>query len=268
VAPLRPHRSGRLSVAVETATLVGRQRERMTLRKRFAGGHLRPLLVIAVKAPAPGRVKTRLTVGGELSAEGAALLAAASLLDTVEACRHPCVGAEVRIALDGDPADQPEELSREGSPPTFPQKGGSLGERLIAVFSDCFDEAAGRPVCVIGGDAPHLPPALLAEAFGRLATGGTDAVLGPSEDGGYYLVGLKSPQPELFRDIPWSTDAVLSETLARAADSRVAAALLPRWYDIDTPEDVARLRTDLARGTASAPNTRAALDRLARETEL
>jgi hypothetical protein len=214
-------------------------------------------------------VKTRLTAGGVFSPEDAALLAAAALIDTLDACRHPCVGAEVRIALDGDPAELPAGLSRQTPTPTFPQKGGSLGDRLTALFAGCFEEAPDRPVCVVGGDTPHLPPALLAEAFGRLAAPvGVDAVLGPSEDGGYYLVGLKSPRPELFRDIPWSTEAVLSETLTRAADSRIAAALLPRWYDIDTPGDVARLRTDLARGTAFAPNTRAALDRLARETEL
>ena len=111
-----------------------------------------------------------------------------------------------------------------------------------------------KAVCVIGSDAPHLPAAFLLEAWGRLQRG-ADAVLGPADDGGYYLVALPRAAPALFRDIPWSGAAVLEVTLARAAEERLSVSLLPPWYDVDTPDDLLRLREDLRRGVAYAPAT-------------
>jgi rSAM/selenodomain-associated transferase 1 len=217
----------------------------------------RPALVIAAKAPRAGAVKTRLA-GAEFPPERAAELAAAFLRDTVATARHPSVRADVLLALDGDEADLPPDLR---TLPILRQRGNDLGERLVGIFGDRFGE--GRTaVCVVGSDAPHLPAAFLAEAFGRLRRADTDVVLGPADDGGYYLVGLKEPRPALFAQIPWSTAGVLEATRERARADGLRVALLPPWYDIDTLDDLARLRRDLARGTAVAPETDAALRRM------
>lgn len=209
-----------------------------------------------VKAPRAGSVKTRLCP--PLSSSDAALLAGAFLSDTLRTAHAPVLRADVTLALAGDVRD----LSSPPAPETriVPQTGNSLEERLVDIVADTF--AVGyRWVCVIGGDAPHLPPAFFVEAFGRLAHG-ADAVLGPADDGGYYLIALPRPAPELLRNIPWSGPDVLSATLARAAEAALSVSLLPPWYDIDTPDELRRLRTDLRRGVVDAPATARALEKV------
>ncbi|GAB4453868.1 MAG: hypothetical protein OHK0029_07530 [Armatimonadaceae bacterium] len=140
------------------------------------------------------------------------------------------------------------------------QPEGDLGERLTALFAQAFAAGYGQ-VCVIGSDAPHLSVGFVQEAFGRLSAG-AEVVFGPADDGGYYLVGLSRPLPALFAGIPWSTETVLEESLRAAARESVAPTLLPRWYDIDTVDDLYRLERDLRRGTVSAPATAAAMPRI------
>jgi rSAM/selenodomain-associated transferase 1 len=118
-----------------------------------------------------------------------------------------------------------------------PQEGQDLGERLIRAFDRLF--AAGHDrVAIIGSDSPHLPATHMNEAFELLAS--CDVVFGPSRDGGYYLVALNRPRPELFRDVPWSTDAVLARSLEIAAGADIRTALLPEWCDVDTVADLKR----------------------------
>ncbi len=124
----------------------------------------------------------------------------------------------------------------------------------------CLDSllAGGCPgVLLIGSDTPTLPAAVLHEAVDLVASGGPDVVLGPSEDGGYYLIGLRARRPELFVEMPWSTGTVLAETVRRAEALGLTVALLPTWFDVDTPPDLARLAASLAASDEpAAPHTR------------
>ncbi len=218
-----------------------------------AGGEGNVLLLVA-KAPVAGRVKTRLCPGDH---DHAARLAAAFLEDTAALLTHPALPARVVVALDGDPNDLPEPLR---SFPAVAQGGGDLGERLTRLFADQFAAQGTNTVCVIGGDTPHLPVAFLVEAFSRLDGGGTDAVFGPTDDGGYYLAGMNRPLPPLFVGIPWSSPDVLKATLERAAAAATRTRLLPPWYDMDTPDDLERLAREVRRGTVTAPGTAAVLE--------
>jgi glycosyltransferase A (GT-A) superfamily protein (DUF2064 family) len=115
-------------------------------------------------------------------------------------------------------------------------------------------------VIIIDSDTPTLPSTYLLDALDRIQNESTDLVLGPAEDGGYYLIGLKRPCRSLFDSIPWSGPSVLSETLRRASAQRLEVATLPPWFDVDTASDLLRLRNDLAtNGSGLAPHTRAFL---------
>jgi hypothetical protein len=112
----------------------------------------------------------------------------------------------------------------------------------------------------VDSDTPTLPTAYVVQAIDLLQHHGTDVVLGPTEDGGYYLIGLKQPCRSLFDGIPWSGPSVLTETLHRASRRRLRVTLLPAWFDVDTADDLRRLRRDLAAGdNNTAPHTRAFL---------
>jgi hypothetical protein len=131
-----------------------------------------------------------------------------------------------------------------------------LGERLDGVAERAFAEGLG-PLLFVGADSPTLPPGFLVAALEGLADGGADVALGATEDGGYYAVGLREPAPGLFERIEWSTPRAYAQTAHNAARLRLRLLELPPWYDVDTPEDLARLRAELdadpqARRRASA----------------
>ncbi|MDQ2997258.1 MAG: glycosyltransferase, partial [Chloroflexota bacterium] len=144
------------------------------------------------------------------------------------------------------------------------QRGATLGERMDNCFTEVFAGAlgpagSGKDAVIIGSDSPDLPCAYVQEAFARLSAG-ADMVLGPAEDGGYYLIGLRAPQPDLLGDIVMSTPTVLADTLARAATRCLQVALLPPWYDVDTISELARLSAALRHAPLrSAAATRAFL---------
>uniref|UniRef100_UPI0026367E0D TIGR04282 family arsenosugar biosynthesis glycosyltransferase n=1 Tax=Geobacter sp. TaxID=46610 RepID=UPI0026367E0D len=138
-----------------------------------------------------------------------------------------------------------------------------LGERMAGAFRRAFDRGCRR-VAIIGTDSPDLPLAFIGWAYELLADPAVDAVFGPSEDGGYYLLALKRFHPALFAGIPWSTDKVLELSLARAAEAGLATALLPPWYDVDTADDLRR--PGLMVPESTAPLTREFLLGLARLT--
>jgi glycosyltransferase A (GT-A) superfamily protein (DUF2064 family) len=122
---------------------------------------------------------------------------------------------------------------------------------------------------LIDSDTPTLPTERLERAVAVMKEGGCDLVLGPSEDGGYYLIGLRRLHPELFEGMPWSTPTVLEETLRRARALGLSAFTLPAWYDVDTAADLARLQADLAAGPDGLPprhTRRFVLERLAGRT--
>jgi rSAM/selenodomain-associated transferase 1 len=191
----------------------------------------RVALVIMAKAPEAGRVKTRLSP--PLSASEAAELSRCFLLDTIERVR------EIRDTAPVIAHDPPESAP------------------LFAALAPEFGLAAGAPaVVLIGTDAPHVPAEQIRLAVRLLGEGAHDVALGPSEDGGYYLIGLRRPQRELFESMAWSTAGVFEETIARCRGLQLRVALLPPCYDVDTPEALARLEAELAAGGGkAAPRT-------------
>lgn len=200
------------------------------------------------REPAPGTVKTRLRPS--LSDDDIAALYNGFLHDRIDQVRS-LQGAAPAIAF-----TPPESRTffAELAPDCLllPQTGDGLSTRLIGIVGRLL-EMGHRGVIATDSDSPTLPTEHLQEAVERLATAATDVALGPSDDGGYYLIGVRRPYPQLFDGIPWSTPQVYDETLKRAADSGLRVASLPVWYDVDTPAEFERLRAELAVLGTSAP---------------
>ena len=203
-----------------------------------------------------GHVKTRLVP--PLTQEEAAELYRCLLLDKIRQV-GTLSGVDPHLAY-----TPPEARAQMASlaPQDFtliPQAGSDLGDRLHRLSAILLER--GHPgVIIIDSDTPTLPSTYLLDALDRIQNESTDLVLGPAEDGGYYLIGLKRPCRSLFDSIPWSGPSVLSETLRRASAQRLEVATLPTWFDVDTASDLLRLRNDLAtNGSGLAPHTRAFL---------
>jgi rSAM/selenodomain-associated transferase 1 len=213
------------------------------------------LLVIA-KRPAPGQTKTRLCP--PLSPEQAAQLYECFLKDTLAAARAvPGAARLINYApsdADGYFAGLAADFGR------LPQVGADLGQRLNHALTRCLEEGFRRAV-IMDSDSPTLPADYVVQAFEALES--ADVVLGPCEDGGYYLIGLTRPQPRLLREVQMSTPRVLEDTLALARAAGLRVALLPRWYDVDTVVELERLRADLQAQAAQAPYTRRFVSTLA-----
>jgi rSAM/selenodomain-associated transferase 1 len=213
-------------------------------------------LLLFTKPAREGRVKTRLI--GDLTAAAAAALHAAFLADLLDRLREGDFGLRLAWAL------EPGEAVPPGLPPGIRQEGETLGARLYGALSAAAGEAGVTAVAALGSDHPTLPLALVHRAFERVEAG-ADVVLGPAEDGGYYLIALSaggsaSVARRLFEDIAWSTGAVLGETLARCRELGLTVELLPEASDVDTPDDLRRLAARMADAGADAdlgcPRTR------------
>jgi rSAM/selenodomain-associated transferase 1 len=218
----------------------------------LAGTLAGQILVIA-KEPVPGRVKTRLTP--PFSPDQAAGLARAALADTLAAAAAAAAVAAARlvIALEGAPGSW-----RPAGVPVLAQRGGGLDERIAAAMADAF---AGLPVPVvlIGMDTPQVTPALLEAALRPLADGTADAVFGPAADGGFWLLGLRRPDPGLVLGVPMSTAGTGAAQLARLTAGGLRVHHLPTLLDVDTAADacaVARLAPDTRFAAALAALTR------------
>ncbi len=189
-------------------------------------------LVVLVKEPQPGKVKTRLIPA--LGAEAAAGLYRA-LAEGVLSATEPRPGDYERLVF----YDPPEagEAMRAWLPGgrLRRQTSGDLGARMSHAFARTFARGA-RAVAVVGSDLPDLTRADVLAAFEALAR--ADVVLGPARDGGYYLLALREAQPALFSDIEWGTPSVLAQTLARARDAGLASVQLDARRDLDTLEDL------------------------------
>ena len=219
----------------------------------------RRCLLLYTKPAHPGRVKTRLI--GELSAEQAAELHAAFLGDLSERLCGGRFHLQVSWALE-EGEEFPEGLVVAGEPVRQPE--GDLGDRLYLGL----ERAALRHalVAAVGSDHPELARETVEDAFERLESG-ADAVLGPTADGGYYLIGLRRETlcREIFDGVPWSTREVFAHTLERCRRLGLEVALLPAGHDIDVESDLRRLaaRLETARFETAAddcPRTRALLE--------
>ncbi len=203
-----------------------------------------PAIALFAKAPLPGRVKTRLVP--PLTHEDAARIARASIEDTARhiVCAIP---ASWTLFLDGEADPKLKSLASECGLTIAPQREGSLGERLTAAFR-VLRAGGARRVLAIGSDAPTLDPERIREAIEALAI--CDLTLGPTEDGGYYLIGTSTEHESIFEDIPWSSGSTAAATLERARALDLNVRLLAPWYDLDEPESLRRAHGATSRGWA------------------
>ena len=238
-------------------------------------------LAVMTKAPQAGRVKTRLVP--PLTPEEAAELNKCFLRDTAAAISSACsrrpVGdegkrdfkpetgalhSEAATAACGIAVYTPvgaESAYNDILPADFsllPQRGDKFGERLYFAVEDLFKCGFGS-VCLIDSDSPTVPAENFAEAVELLSTTEDRVVLGPSDDGGYYLIGVKKPHRHLFEQIDWSTERVLNQTMQRATEIGIEVKLLPTGYDVDDGASLRRLCNELLGeqgDDSAAPSTR------------
>jgi rSAM/selenodomain-associated transferase 1 len=197
-------------------------------------------LLVVAKRPASGKTKTRLTP--PLSPERAAALYECFLRDTLDLIRQvpdvQPVLAYLPAGAEGYFADLAPDFER------ILQQGADLGARLDNALTAYLHR--GYPhVVIMNSDGPTLPPSHLQAAFAALA-GEADVVLGPCDDGGYYLIGVKRPLPRLLREVQMSTPHVTADTLSLADEEGLCVELLPVWYDVDDAASLARLVEELA----------------------
>ena len=188
-------------------------------------------LALMAKVPFAGPVKTRLTP--LLTPEEAAKLSICFLQDMTSNLAGLTEDRTEGLVLHtpANAAAMLHELLPNGFR-LMPQHGENLGERLVNAAAELLDSEFDS-VCLINSDSPTLPNKILRTATSLLAKDGDRVVLGPSQDGGYYLIGLRRPHRNLFERIPWSTADVLPQTIKRAAEMDLRVDLLPEWYDVD-----------------------------------
>jgi len=242
-------------------------------------------LAVMTKAPQAGRVKTRLVP--PLTPEEAAELNRCFLRDTATAISSVCRGGlrppngatgSHRAPLQSRGIAVYTPIGAESAyddilPADFrllPQRGDKFGERLYFAVEDLF-KCGFESACLIDSDSPTVPIKNFAEAVELLGTCQDRVVLGPSDDGGYYLIGVKKPHRHLFEQIDWSTECVLKQTIERATEIGLEVKLLPAGYDVDDDVSLRRLCDELRPDTTSvdiAPHTRQFLAELTARREL
>jgi rSAM/selenodomain-associated transferase 1 len=200
------------------------------------------------KAPRPGMVKTRLAA---CLPQSAILPLYRCLLEDTMALAQSLDGVEIAMM---SPASDVAELSRfaGGGVRVVGQTGEGLGAGLTSVFAH-FAEDGGRRVVAFNSDSPHLPASALLKAFGALAS--SDLVVGPTHDGGYYLVGATKSHPGLFASSAMGTTSALEVLLERAGSLRLSVRTTDPFYDIDLPADLNRLAEELRLAPERAPRT-------------
>ena len=191
-------------------------------------------LILFARFPEPGRVKTRLIPA--LGAEGAAALHRQLVLRTLRTAlaASRAAAADLEIRFTGGDENALHHWLGDGVI-CRPQCDGDLGRRMAGAFDDSFREGA-RATVIIGSDCPELTADMLVSAFEKLLQ--ASVVFGPARDGGYYLVGLTQPVPQLFRDIHWSTETVLTESIFNSREAGFEPVLLTPLSDLDVPGDL------------------------------
>ncbi|UCE36466.1 MAG: TIGR04282 family arsenosugar biosynthesis glycosyltransferase [Thermoplasmata archaeon] len=196
-------------------------------------------IVIMAREPKPNKVKTRLTP--PLDPQTASKIYHGFLLDRIEQVES-LREVDHFVAITPESSDS---FFKDIIPKDFAllrQKGKDLGERLSDISNTLFKKGYEK-VVMMDSDSPNLPSRYISEGLKMLNK--ADLVLGPCEDGGYYLIGLSSNMPQIFQDIPWSTSRVTEITNKKAKALGKKISLLEEWYDVDTFEDLKRMRTEL-----------------------
>ena len=230
-------------------------------------GNAGPAVVVMARSPLGARAPKRRLAAAFPSESDRRRVYAAFLQDVVAACGG-LDGVQLLVAYTRDGGTAGFDAAGVPADRLLPQRGDSLGERERGVFDDLFGRGFS-PVVMIGADLPTLPVTRVEEAIARLRQDQNQVVLGPSEDGGYYLIGLArglsgEDVPDLFSQIRWSTAWTYADTVAAAARCGLAVAPLAPWYDVDDAAGLSRLQAELATqpGADRAPATRAVLERL------
>ena len=190
-------------------------------------------LIVVAKRPTPGKTKTRLSP--PLTPELASALYECFLFDTLDQMRQ--VNDTLHVIAYLDEYEYFQRLAPDFE--LIPQEGGDLGERLERALTSYLSRGYER-VVIMDSDSPTLPSDYLSQAFDVLSDG-ADVVLGPCDDGGYYLIGLKRPSSRLLREVHMSTPTVAAETMALAKEEGLQLVALPTWYDIDDVASLSRL---------------------------
>ena len=206
------------------------------------------LLVIMAKAPKPGAVKNRLTPRLSLQAVTAFYRC---LLDDTLALAGSLVGVEIAIMCPDSDVNELASLTGQGVR-VVAQKGEGLAAGLTSVFAH-FVEGPQRRIIAFNSDSPHLPRSVIEEAFETLRA--HDLVVGPTDDGGYYLVGAKASHPTLFSGGGMGTSSALERLLSRARVLELSVGFEDPFYDIDVADDLIRLAAELQCAPARAPRT-------------
>ena len=207
--------------------------------------------LIMCKQPVSGQTKTRLSP--PLSPRMAAELYRCFLLDSIEIVKA-AEGVDPILAF--SPAEAEAYFQRLAPDlKRIPQIGADLGSRLVSVLTRALGSGYSIAMAIIS-DGPTLPSYLIDQAVSELENPNVDIVFGPGEDGGYYLVACKTVSKQVFLDVHMSTETVLKDSLAIAENLGLNVRLLPQWYDVDLPEDLARLQRDLGSNPEGSYNTR------------
>ncbi len=229
----------------------------MTSKMAEGQGKMPAALVIFAKAPIPGQVKTRLTPA--LTEDEAATLHGSFVLDTLE--RTKAAVGRFKLPVDRFLACAPSSshvffriMEARHGVTLLDQQGEDLGIRMHHAFDSLFRRGYQR-ICLVGTDVPSLPLTYYRDAMEALVH--HDVVIGPANDGGYYLIGLTRPHHDLFINIPWSTDGVMTRTQQKAITAGLRVSLLPPWSDVDT---IANLEALI--GESAADKTRPKQERV------
>lgn len=204
-------------------------------RKKFSNA-----LVVMLKAPVAGKVKTRLVP--PLNPKDAARLYRYFIQDTFS---RISVLNEVDVIAAYTPQGMADRVKKILPTKTIiiPQRGKDLGHRLANIFSNLF-HIGYKKIAIIGTDSPDLPINYIERSFTKLS-GDTKLVLGPAEDGGYYLIAMSMKHEEIFKDIPWSTGTVFQKTIKKAKSAGLKVVILPKWYDVDDIDSLKVLKDNL-----------------------
>jgi rSAM/selenodomain-associated transferase 1 len=206
-------------------------------------------ICVFFKPPRAGEVKTRLVPA--VGAQGAAALAEAFFRDTWDCVESLRWAVPIVATTDSSSPQVRPRIETE----VWLQGGGDLGARIERILRRALDQ---RPFAMaVGADSPGIPLPFLERAHQALQS--ADAVIGPCDDGGFYLLGVRECRPGLLDGIPWSQSITFSSTLKRLRDSGMDVAVIDSWYDIDRPEDLERLERQLAAKSVVAPETLKAL---------
>jgi uncharacterized protein len=231
-------------------------------------GVIKKAIAVFAKAPIAGQVKTRLI--GTLTPEEAKDLYICFLKDTfefleelLEEVQEENEDDELSLVLCFTPADELEafEAADLNGCLMLAQSEGDLGERMKNCFDDLF-KLKFQSVVIIGADTPTLPTEIISEAFTILTEDKNAVTIGATVDGGYYLMGMNSPHPALFENITWGSDQVMLQTRQQAETINLQLSMLPEWFDIDSPDDLERLKLNILAKEAEPYYTKRFLKKL------